>query len=80
MIPYTDDNGIKRNYVADFFVNGSVVIEIKPKSMLDYNNNRLKIEAGKQYCKNNCYEYKLLMENELSNLETTLWTSGFTTI
>jgi hypothetical protein len=69
MIPYTDDNGIKRNYVADFFVNGSVVIEIKPKSMLDYNNNRLKIEAGNKYCLKCRYEFKLLTESELKNLE-----------
>ena len=72
VIPYKDNGGIERNYCADFFVNRNVVIEIKPKTMLGYNNNVLKIEFGKKYCKENGYEYKLLMESELDDLENFL--------
>jgi group I intron endonuclease len=69
VIPYVDSKGKIRNYFADFLVNQKIVIEIKPKSMLSYNNNQFKIDAGKKYCLEHGYEYKLLMENELNNLE-----------
>ena len=80
MIPYIGNDKRSHNYFPDFIVNGVIVVEIKPKSMLNYNNNKLKIESGKLYCENNGYDYKLLMEEELRNLESILWTSGFTTI
>lgn len=69
VIPYVDDMKRSRNYFPDFLVNGFIVIEIKPKSMLDYNNNQLKIDAGRSYCLTHGFEYKLLMELELDNLE-----------
>ena len=72
MIPYSDSNGMVRNYLADFLVNQNIVIEIKPKSMLNYNHNPQKIKAGKKYCQNNGYEYKLLMEEELKDLDKIL--------
>lgn len=46
MIPYIDKSGKIRNYLPDFIINGNVVIEIKPESMLHYNNNEQKIKAG----------------------------------
>jgi len=72
VISYKDENGRKRNYYADFLVNQKIVIEIKPKSMLNYNHNKEKIKAGKKYCQNNGYEYKLLMEEELKDLNKML--------
>ena len=72
VIPYIDSVGKKRNYFADFLINRMMVIEIKPKSMLDYNNNKFKIEAGREYCTQNGFEYKLLMEEELKDLNKVL--------
>jgi hypothetical protein len=69
MIPYLDNTGKTRNYVADFLVNGTEVVEIKPKEMLPYNNNLLKIESAKTYCNVSGLKFKLLMEDELDNLE-----------
>jgi hypothetical protein len=72
VIPYKDNSGKQRNYYPDFLVNQTNVIEIKPKSMLNYNHNKQKIAAGKKYCDKNGYEYKLLMEDELKNLDKIL--------
>lgn len=72
VIPYKDKSGKQRNYYPDFLINQIVVIEIKPKSMLNYNHNKQKIEAGKKYCGKNGYEYKLLMEDELKDLDKIL--------
>jgi hypothetical protein len=72
VIPYVDSKGKIRNYFADFLINQTIVVEIKPQSMLNYNNNKYKIDAGKKYCLEHGYEYKLLMENELNNLEKIL--------
>jgi hypothetical protein len=69
VIPYKDGREISRNYFPDFLVNDKIVVEIKPKSMLNHNNNQYKIEAGKKYCQENKYEYKLIMEKELENLD-----------
>lgn len=71
-IPYKDSNGKDHNYFPDFFVNKRVVIEIKPKTMIDYNHNREKIEHAKKFCIKRGYEYKLLMETELNNLNENL--------
>lgn len=67
-IPYKDDEGKDHKYFPDFVVNENVVVEIKPKSMLDYNHNRNKIEFAKKYCSENGLKYKLLMEEELNDL------------
>jgi hypothetical protein len=72
VIPYKDESGKQRNYYPDFIVNQIVVIEVKPKSMLNYNHNKQKIAAGKKYCNKNGYEYKLLMEDELKDLDKIL--------
>ena len=72
VIPYIDDSGKRRNYYADFFVNQNIVVEIKPKSMLNHNHNKEKIKAGKKYCQSNRFEYKLLTEKELDNLDKIL--------
>jgi hypothetical protein len=68
VIPYVDKNGQKRKYFPDFLVNKNILIEIKPKSMVGYNNNEEKIEFAKKYCFENGLKYKLLMEKELNDL------------
>lgn len=72
VIPYQDDKGLGKNYCADFFINENIVVEIKPQSMMHYNNNSRKIIAGKSYCEANGYEYKLITETEINNLESIL--------
>jgi hypothetical protein len=72
VISYKDDAGIARNYCADFLINDMMIVEIKPKSLLDYNNNRLKINAAEKFCIEHNFQYKLLTEEELNNLEQIL--------
>ena len=72
VIPYKDNDGNDHSYYADFLVNGITVVEIKPSTMMDYNHNREKIVAGRKYCRQNGYDYKLLTENELNDLENVL--------
>ena len=64
-IKYIDKNGIFRYYIPDFLINNVVVEEIKPSRMLNEDNNPLKFEAGKEYCKNNNLEFKIITEKEL---------------
>lgn len=46
-VNYKDRNGTVRRYFPDFYLPDScTVVEIKPTSMLDHNNNDLKIEQG----------------------------------
>ena len=46
-IPYADHKGSMRNYFPDFCV-GDLIIEIKPKRLLQSANNCKKFEAAKQ--------------------------------
>lgn len=68
-IPYVDDKNSSRYYIPDFIVNNNILIEIKPKSLLYYSNNNLKIEALKQYCLNNNLKSLVITEKELKNLQ-----------
>lgn len=68
VISYIDKNGKQRKYFPDFLANGKILVEIKPESMLGYNNNEEKIQFAKKYCSENGLEYKLLMEEELDDL------------
>ena len=72
VITYEDSKGIKRNYCSDFLINNTKIIEIKPKAMLEFNNNREKIAAAELYCKNNPYSFLLITENELNDLDKIL--------
>lgn len=45
-IPYVDINGHKRNYFPDFYLNG-MIIEIKPKKLLNAENNLRKFNAAR---------------------------------
>ena len=73
VIDYVADDGKDKVYNPDFIVNGMVMVEVKPESMLPYNNNRKKIAAGKQYCKEQGITFYLVMENELNALHNIVW-------
>lgn len=74
VIPYVDNNRKDRVYNPDFLVNGKVLVEIKPKGMMRYNNNTEKVAAGKVYCKKQNLEFRLLTEWELTCVSEMSWT------
>lgn len=67
-IPYKDYKNNDRYYIPDFIINDNILIEIKPKSLLYYSNNQLKIEALKTYCLTNNLKSIIITEKELENL------------
>jgi hypothetical protein len=64
-IPYKDKIGKIHHYIPDFLVNNKIIEEVKPKSMLNINNNDLKISSAKNFCKQNGYEFRVITEKEL---------------
>lgn len=68
-IPYYKDN-IKKNYIPDIFVkyiNDNIkIIEVKPKTLLNFGDNPLKINALEVYCKSNNYEFEIWTEDNIS--------------
>lgn len=73
VIPYVDNDGKERIYNPDFLVNGKLLVEIKPQSMMPLNNNAQKIRVGKKYCEENGLEFRLITEPELKQLPQMLW-------
>ena len=73
VIPYVDNQGKDRVYNPDFLINGKVLTEIKPKSMMKYNNNTEKVRAGKSYCERKKFEFRLLTEQELKQVSKMVW-------
>jgi len=59
-IPYIDHLGHKRTYRADFLVNGRILIEVKPKKLMDTELNSRKRSAAEQFCKQTGYEYHMV--------------------
>ena len=58
-IPYIDFDGTARTYHPDFICENTL-IEIKPKKLLGTATNKLKFEAGKKFCENNDFQFKIL--------------------
>jgi len=60
-LPYIDSNNRKRYTRIDFLIileNGErSIVEIKPESLLDYNQNRFKMIGHKEYCKEKNIQY-----------------------
>ena len=54
-----------RYYIPDFLVSNKIIEEIKPKRLLNEDNNLLKFKAGTKYCNQNNLIYKILTEKEL---------------
>ena len=72
-LPYEDKNGNKKYTRIDFFiiyVNGEKeIVEIKPKKLINYGNNVLKIKAIKEFCKKEKIKFRVLGEKGLENYE-----------
>jgi hypothetical protein len=72
-IKYINYDGSERTYRADFFIDEKILIEIKPKKLMETPNNILKKNAAIDFCKKNNFEYrmvdiKLLPVNEINVL------------
>lgn len=57
---YIDIDGTERTYKADFLVNESILIEIKPKKLMETVNNILKKKAAIVFCKQSGYKYRMI--------------------
>lgn len=66
-IPYTDNDGRKRNYVPDFLVNDKIIEEVKPKNLVNskMDNNLLKHQSAIKFCNKNGYQFRIITEKEL---------------
>jgi hypothetical protein len=67
------DNNINRQYHPDFLVNENIIVEIKPKRLMNSIDVKLKKEAAEKYCLENGLKYiltdfKNLSEKELFSL------------
>ncbi len=59
-IPYVNYDGTPRTYRPDFIVNGKILVEVKPKRLMETPTNLLKKEAAIQFCKDNAFEFKMV--------------------
>jgi hypothetical protein len=70
-IPYLKD-GEERIYITDYLIEFSSgkrkLVEIKPKEMLEEDDNLLKIEAGKLWCSRNDISFSLVLGEEIKKL------------
>jgi hypothetical protein len=71
-ISYTQD-GISKNYFPDFVINGTYIVECKPKKLWTNSKNSLKFESAEKYCEKNNYFFKVrdipkLKKSELLSL------------
>jgi hypothetical protein len=65
-IEYFDKNNTRKIYITDFLdKDNSIVYEIKPNSQ--HQNDKIKLEVGIEYCKNN--NLKFIIINEQNILE-----------
>jgi hypothetical protein len=60
-------DGISRTYAPDFQI-GKLLLEIKPKSLLNLEENRLKAEAATKYCLNKNLDFKVITEEDFKVL------------
>jgi len=58
-IPYINYDGVSRTYHPDFLINGRILVEIKPKRLMETPTNVLKKEAAISFCKKNNLEYQI---------------------
>lgn len=59
-IPYVDHLGQNRTYRADFLLNDSILIEVKPKALMETVTNQQKKAAAVLFCSKNGYEYRMV--------------------
>jgi hypothetical protein len=66
VIKYKNIKGKIKRYIPDFLVSNSTIEEVKPKYLVEnYIPVKIKIKAGKLYCKQNGYKFKIITEKEL---------------
>lgn len=59
-IQYVDYNGNDRTYRPDFLINKKVLVEIKPKKLMETPTNLLKKEAAIKFCDVNNLEFRMI--------------------
>ena len=59
-IPYINYDGAPRTYRPDFIVDEKVLVEVKPKQLMETPTNLLKKEAAIQFCTDNGFEFKMV--------------------
>jgi hypothetical protein len=64
-VGYIDEGGQARNYYADFFLDGKVLVEIKPEPLTKTIRNKLKAVAAEKFCKGRGYEYRIVHDVDL---------------
>ena len=75
-IPYVVD-GISRTYFADFFIDETTLVEVKPKKLMDSRLNSLKKEAALKFCKERGYSYRMVDVRTLEDRDVAdLYRSG----
>jgi|GEM_PF-3221359 len=71
-LPYYDKD-VLRNFIVDFmliFSNGEdKLVEIKPKNLLTYNNNPLKIETLQMFCQCMDMDYEIITLEDIERYE-----------
>lgn len=76
-INYIDDKGNKRTYFPDFLVDGTRLIEIKPKKLWNLDTNLQKKKYAEAYCKEKGWIYEMIEPISLSfNELQVLYNSG----
>jgi len=64
-IPYKNSKGEGHLYIPDLLVEDKIIEEIKPSSLLSWSDNKNKVNAADEYCKNNSYNYRIITEMDL---------------
>lgn len=67
-IPYTLYDGSNRHYFADFILNDQILVEVKPKTLINTPLVKLKKEAADKWCINRNLQYKIVSEDDYSIL------------
>jgi hypothetical protein len=75
-IPYIMD-GVSRTYFADFFIGETILVEVKPKKLMDSRLNSLKKEAALKFCRERGYSYRMVDVRTLEDRDVAdLYRSG----
>ena len=69
-----DFDGMTKRYLPDFTINHNIVVEIKPKKLIENKQNKAKFCAAKAYYSKKNIQYFVLTEEELKDLN--LWFSN----
>lgn len=60
IIYYKDYDGTERTYKPDFIIDNKIIVEIKPKKLMETPTNILKKEAAIKYCKEHNLKFKMI--------------------